>query len=99
MPPKSCRVSFVDSDGIEHGVEVMAESLFEAAALGLALLRKAGWVSKEPGPLTRLRVEVRDPAVEHSLTVQQLRRWADRTAISPAERIKKDRLKALLAAR
>ena len=97
VPPKSCRVSFTDDNGVEHGVEVMAESLFEAAALGLALLKKSGWVSKEPGPLTRLRVEVREPAVEHSLTVQQLKRWADRAAVSPAERIRKDRLKALLA--
>ena len=61
------------------------------------MLKKGGWVSKEPGPLTRLRVEVREPAVEHSLTVQQLKRWADRTAISPAGRIRKERLKALLA--
>jgi hypothetical protein len=50
VPPKSCRVSFTDDNGVEH-----------------------------------------------SLTVQQLKRWADRTAISPAERIRKDRLKALLA--
>ena len=97
MPPKSCRVSFTDDSGVDHGVEVMAESLYEAAALGLALLKKSGGVSKEPGPLTRLRVEVREPAVDHSLTVQQLRRWADRAPISPAERIKKDRLKSLLA--
>ena len=54
-------------------------------------------MSKEPGPLTRLRVEVREPAVEHSLTIQQLKRWADRTPLSPAERIRKERLKALLA--
>ena len=97
MPPKSCRVSFTDDDGVEHGVEVMAESLYEAAALGLGLLKTTAWVSKEPAPLTRLRVEVREPPVQHSLTIQQLKRWADRTPLSPAERIKKERLKALLA--
>ncbi len=43
VPPKSCRVSFTDDNGIEHGIEVMAESLYEAAALGLALLKKSGW--------------------------------------------------------
>jgi hypothetical protein len=86
-----------DANGVEHGVEVMAESLYEAAAMGLALLKKDGWAGGNPGPLTRLRVEVREPAVEHSLTVQQLRRWADRTAVSPAERLRKERLRALLA--
>jgi len=66
--------------------------------MGLALLRKDAWVGRDPGPLTRVRVEVREPAVEHSLTVQQLKRSADRTPTSPAERIKKERLKALLTA-
>jgi len=96
MAPRTCRVSLEDSNGVEHAVEVLAESLFEAAALGLALLKKDSWVAKDPGPLTRLRVEVREPPVEHSLTVQQLRRWADRTPASPAERIKKERLRALI---
>ena len=36
---KSCRVSLEDSNGVEHAVEVLAESLFEAAAMGLALLK------------------------------------------------------------
>jgi hypothetical protein len=94
---KSCRISLEDSNGVEHAVEVLAESLFDAAALGLALLKKDAWVAGNPGPLTRLRVEVREPPVEHSLTLQQLKRWADRTPTSPAERIKKERLKALLA--
>jgi len=69
MPPKSCRVLLTDGAGIDHRVEALADSLYEAAALGLALLRKTARVSKEPGPLTRLRVEVREPAAEHSLTI------------------------------
>jgi hypothetical protein len=40
-------------------------------------------VKQEPRPLTRILVEVREPATQHSLTVQQLRRWADSGAISP----------------
>ena len=36
-----CRVSFTDS-GIEHAVEVSADSLYEAAALAIAEFRK-GW--------------------------------------------------------
>ena len=85
-----------DSNGVGHAVEVLADSLFEAAAMGRYLLKKDAWVAQNPGPLTRLRIEVREPA-EHSLTVQQLKRWADRTPISPAERIKKERVKSLLS--
>jgi len=96
MPPKACKVSFEDAQGVEHAVEVLADSLFEAAGLGLGLLRKDGWVKQEPGPLTRILVEVREPATQHSLTVQQLKRWADSSAVSPAERLRKERLKELL---
>jgi hypothetical protein len=34
MPPKVCRVSFADAQSVEHAVEVLADSLFEAAGLG-----------------------------------------------------------------
>lgn len=97
MPPKTCRVSFTDPNGVDHSVEVLADSLYEAAGLGLALLKKDGWVKQEPSPLTRLLVEVREPATQHSLTVQQLRRWADSSATSPVDRLKKSRLKEMLA--
>jgi hypothetical protein len=96
MPSRTCRVCLEDSNGVEHAVEVLADSLYEAAALALVALKTHAWVGPAPGPMTRLRVEVREPAVEHSLTLQQLKRWADRTPLSPAERIKKERLKALL---
>lgn len=43
MPVRSCSVSFKDSSGVRHSVEVTAETLFEAAALGLFLLRKDEW--------------------------------------------------------
>jgi hypothetical protein len=96
MPPRTCRVSFTDAEGIDHGVEVLADSLYEAAALALSLMKGERWLAHHPAPLTRLRVEVREPAVEHSLTVQSLRRWIERTPRSPAERVRKERLRALL---
>jgi hypothetical protein len=42
MPPKTCKVSFEDAEGVEHAVEVLADSLFEAAGLGLGLLKRVG---------------------------------------------------------
>ncbi len=97
MPPKACRVSYEDAQGVEHAVEVLADSLFEGAGLGLSLLKRDGWVKQEPGPLTRILVEVREPATQHSLTVQQLKRWFDSSAVSPAERLRKAKLKELLS--
>jgi hypothetical protein len=83
---------------VEHAVEVVADSLFEAAALGLQILRKDGW-SDPIGGSTRINVEVREPATKHAVTLMQIERWLEGATQSPNERVKKDRLKRLLAER
>ena len=35
FPVKQCRVSFRDSDGIEHAVELEARTLYEAVGLAI----------------------------------------------------------------
>jgi hypothetical protein len=42
MPLRMCTVGFKATTGISHSVEVEAESLMEAAGLGLARLKKDG---------------------------------------------------------
>lgn len=96
MPVRACTVSFTGVSGVRHSVEVTAESLYEAAVVGLSLLKKDGWVDNV-GPGTELEVKVREPATSHVVTVQQLRRWCDGIAQSPAETIRKAKLKQLLA--
>ena len=39
VPPRICTVTFVDLSGIRHSVDVQAESVYEAASLGLAALK------------------------------------------------------------
>ena len=96
VTPKTCTVSFRGPTGLTHAVEVTAESLYEAAVLGLNVMKKHGWV--EPiGPGTELQVQVKEPPVTHSVSVQQLRRWVDGIAASPDELLRKNKLKALLA--
>jgi hypothetical protein len=93
---QACTVSFVGPTGVRHAVEVTAESLYEAAILGLNLLRQAGWADPiTPG--TQLDVEVRHPATVHCVTVTQLRRWVDTIALSPDETLKKRKLRELLS--
>ena len=92
-------VSFVDVRGSRHSVEVLADSLFEAAAQGLKLLRDEGWLQDKPGPATRLEIRVKSPEVIHQVSVQQITRWLDGASISPNEMVRKHRLKALLAGR
>jgi hypothetical protein len=102
MPPSSltplraCTVSFVAPTGVRHAVEVTADSLYEAAMLGVSLLRESGW-AEQIASGAQLEIEVRQPATTHCVTVAQLRRWCEGIAVSPEETLRKRRLKALLA--
>ena len=58
MPLRICAVSFTDVRGIRHTVEVQAESLFEAAILGVRAFRGDPWI-EHVGPATVLDIEVR----------------------------------------
>jgi hypothetical protein len=82
--------------GVRHSVEVIAESIYEAAALGVSALKNGGWADAT-APGTELKVQAHEPATCHRLTVQQIRRWCDGVAASPDEALKKRRLKQLLA--
>lgn len=73
---RTCVVSFVDSTGIRHSVEVGAESLYEAAALAVREFRRHPWVDDvEPGTVTPLSIKVKTPATTHEVSIQQLQRW------------------------
>ena len=69
--------------------------MFNAAARALSVLRRDAWIDGI-GPATRLDIQVPQPAITHTVTVQQLERWAKGSAINPDERIRKDQLKAML---
>jgi hypothetical protein len=71
------------------------ESLYEAVVLALQAFKASGFV-EEVGPATRLEVEVRAATTRHVVTVGQVVRWTEGAAVSPAERLKRDRLKAIL---
>ena len=96
MATMTCTVNFTGPSGVRHGVEVSADSLYEAAIVGFSLLKNEGWL--EPiAPGTRLEIQVRHPATTHSVTLEQLRRWVDGIAVSPDETLRKRRLKELLS--
>ena len=96
LPPRACIVSFTGPTGVRHSVEVMAETLFEAAGLGLAALRQSEWADGIALG-TPIDVRVKSPETTHSVTLMQLQRWCDGVAVSPDEVIKRQRVKALLA--
>ena len=93
---RTCTVSFRGPSGIRHSVDVTAESVYEAAALGVSALRRDGWADALALG-TELEVQVREPPTCHRVTVHQIHRWCDGIASSPDETLKKRKLKQLLA--
>ena len=75
-------MSFKRTTGISHSVDVEAETHYEAGGIGLARLKKDGWI-EGLGPGTLLEIAVREPWTHHSLTVQQLQRWVNGLTTSP----------------
>lgn len=90
-----CTVRFKSATGISHAVEVEAGTLYEAAGLGLARLKKDGWV-EGLGPGTRLEIEVREPATHHVITVDRLTKWINGVTASPVETLRRAKVRQLL---
>ena len=94
---KTCRVSCVDPAGIEHAVELSANSLYEAVAQGLRIFRENEWVEEIGRGQTAILVKVKHPETEHTIRVQDFARWLPASPRSPADMILKNRLRELLA--
>ena len=96
---RTCIVSFTDSDGIQHAVEVAASSVNEAAALGICEFRRCGFTADAPGPATRLTVTVKVPATSHEVRVSKIEAWLQTAGKSPNEQAMKTRLQELIGRR
>ena len=92
----NCTVSYRDESGIEHAVNVAAESLFEAAALGVEALRADKMNPCRPPTAAILEVTIQPPPVVHRVPMAQLRTWMQSHGKSPREVVIKSRLKESL---
>ena len=96
MPVRSCRVSILDMDGIKHSVQVTAETLYEAVALGLVAIRGNDWVMGIAQGMNTVQVTVVDIPIEHCVKIQDFHNWLERTTGAPREISKRSRIKAIL---
>ena len=89
----TCIVSYLDTEGIRHTVEVQAERLFEAAVLAVRAFKKQDC---EPVGMNELQVEVRTSII-HSLPIWKLNDWLNGGSKTQNEAVTKERLRALLS--
>ena len=88
----SCVVSFLDTEGLRHTVEVEAATLYEAAVLAMKTFKQHDC---EPGPITKLEVEIRS-SITHTVTPKKVHEWLNGGARTPKDAVMKERLRALL---
>lgn len=96
MALRSCRISTIDLNGIRHGVDVTASSLYEAVALGLAAIRSRDWAAEIPEGLNMVDVSVSEVAVTHSVRFRDFENWVHRSGGAPKEVVLRDRIREIL---
>jgi hypothetical protein len=99
MPVRSCKVTIEDMNGVSHTVDVTAETLYEAVALGMAAIRTDDWVNGIAQGLNPVKVRVTNVPVEHEVRLMDFTKWLDRTGGSPREISDRTRIKSILGMR
>jgi hypothetical protein len=89
-------VSYCDLNGVEHTVEVTADSLYEAVAQELRVFRENDWIDEVGRGQTTISVAVAYPEVQHKVRIQDFERWLESQGRTPAEMSLKGRLQELL---
>jgi hypothetical protein len=83
--------------GLEHAVEVDAETLYEAVAMAVAKFRQDQINESSPGNMTEFTVTVFRKPTEHKIRLGQLQKWAEYTVKEgPAGIVKRQRVRKLL---
>jgi hypothetical protein len=90
-----CEVEVRGLDDIRHKVEVDANTLYEAAALGIATLRKAAF-QVDIFPTMEIFVTVHPPATLHVVRYEKLTNWV-KSSGPPNEVPAKQKLAKVLA--
>jgi hypothetical protein len=95
---RRCIISFRDGDGVEHMIEVTAESLYEAGALALQQFRRSEWSREASLDAGTLRVEVCESTF-YNVKVAELEAWLKRTGGTPRDIIARQKVRSRLNGR
>lgn len=96
MAVRSCRVTCRDPQGVEHTVQVTAQSLFEAVAQALHIFREHDWSDDPSSGSGSVVVTIKTAEVEHRVRIRDFQRWLESAPRSPAEMALKRRLREIL---
>src|SRR5260370_20707656 len=89
-----CVVKLTDEHGVEHRVKVRAESVYEAALLGLKRLERVGWES-DGSTIGSVIVEVWEGRTRHVVHARMRLSWLKAPEKYPPEEHRKAKLRFL----
>lgn len=74
MGVRKCKVSYSEPKGVEHTVEVTADSLYDAVAQGLRVFHENEWISQVGHGQATISVAVSYPEIQHKVRIQDFER-------------------------
>jgi hypothetical protein len=96
MAVRTCRVTCRDALGVEHTVQVTAQSLFEAVAQALHIFREHDWSDDPSSGSTSVVVTIKAAEVEHRVRIRDFHTWLESAPRGPAEMALNRRLREIL---
>jgi phosphoribosylformimino-5-aminoimidazole carboxamide ribonucleotide (ProFAR) isomerase len=93
---RTCRVSITDLENVTHTVEVTAETLYEAVALGLAAMKNSEWVAQIAHGLNTATVRVMDVSAEHTVMFHDFNKWLESPTCSFQDMARRERVREIL---
>jgi hypothetical protein len=98
MALRTCKVTWVDPESIEHTVHVTAQTLYEAVAQALRIFREHDWCDRDlRDSAARVVVKIAEPEIEHRVRIRDFANWLESVGKSPAEMILKNRLREIVS--
>ena len=97
MAVRSCKVTYLDAGGIEHAVQVSAQTLYEAIAQALRVFRDQPWCDSDlRQSAASVLVKIAPLQIEHRVKISDFEAWLASPGKSPAAAIFKSRLRAIV---
>lgn len=75
---RTCTVAVKDLQGVEHSIEVTAETLYEAIATALAALQQDNWVGEIGQGFSTVNVVVQQAPIKHEVKMKDFVSWLNR---------------------
>jgi hypothetical protein len=86
MAVRTCMVTYADAGGLEHAVQVSAQTLYEAVAQALRIFREQAWCEADLRQSTASGlVMISQPAIEHRVKISDFEAWLSCSGRSPAK--------------